>query len=899
MDEQPHGSTTHDREPPPPADEEAQIRAFYRALTGPDEVREIRIPRPTDRWKGVLSAYVDNEEKFVALVLPFTRRHLAEAIYCTLNPVDPALMARTSNKLIERAEHTTKDHEILRRTGLLVDIDPRRLTGISATDSERATALAIKDQIVRFLIDQGWSNPVVNGSSGNGGMLIYRVDLPNDAASKALVEGALKGLAARFDSEAVSVDPTVANAARIMKVPGTIAAKGDHTPARPWRVATAVIAPDAGTISREQLIALADHAEPTSEADDAGGSAQGGGQDPKDGPSSDGRDHSSSPDTPDATAALHQIRAALEAKEIGSTVKRRDGRIILDLRQCLTSADHTAGDCITIFPSGARDYRCHHDSCKDKGWQDAKVALGLSSSSSFVRSTSQKSHTAPLPVVPVFPIDILPEPVRSYVETYAAALGVPPELVAVPLLVFAGATIGNRVRIRLKPGFEQRPILYAAVVAPPGSAKSPALDAARNPLDNLQAAALNAFKEALVAWEKEVAAAKKEKKPLRPRPEPEHFFTTDATLEALAVMVAGSPGLAMVRDELVSWVKACDAYRSGRGGDRQAWLSLWAGSPLKVDRKSCDPVYVPCPVVCVVGGVQPDLLPELNDEAGRRDGFIERILWAYPDVAPAGWSEAVVSEAEHLAVLALFRTLQSAWGCPTDRPGTIVGLDPNARAGWVDWYNENATLTAEASGLPQGISAKLPNQLARLALILHCLTYPENPGLDLAGGTMADAIELVEYSRQHAHRVLIHFGAASPTQSAGVPSRIFRILDREHGVWLDRTALHRRLGGHVAAQALSDALARLEADGLIERRSVPTEGRPAEQWHAVVRNNEETEESPEKPHGDADSDPPSRPGADAQKAEQSTRGVGDSYLRGTSFDPGFRHSADEAPGAAP
>ena len=102
--------------------------------------------------------------------------------------------------------------------------------------------------------------------------------------------------------------------------------------------------------------------------------------------------------------------------------------------------------------------------------------------------------------------------------------------------------------------------------------------------------------------------------------------TPDATLEALAPMAAGSPGVAMGRDELVSWVKACDAYRAGRGGDRQAWLSIWAGAPLKVDRKTADPIYVPRPVVGVAGGVQPDLLTELNDEAGRRDALVDRFL---------------------------------------------------------------------------------------------------------------------------------------------------------------------------------------------------------------------------------------------------------------------------------
>ena len=63
-----------------------------------------------------------------------------------------------------------------------------------------------------------------------------------------------------------------------------------------------------------------------------------------------------------------------------------------------------------------------------------------------------------------------------------------------------------------------------------------------------------------------------------------------------------------------------------------------------MDRKTGAPVYVEDPVISVTAGVQPELLRELADEAGRRDGFIQRILRSYPDLAPARWTDAEVSE---------------------------------------------------------------------------------------------------------------------------------------------------------------------------------------------------------------------------------------------------------------
>ncbi|MBI4499454.1 MAG: DUF3987 domain-containing protein [Chloroflexi bacterium] len=327
-----------------------------------------------------------------------------------------------------------------------------------------------------------------------------------------------------------------------------------------------------------------------------------------------------------------------------------------------------------------------------------------------------------------------------------------------------------------------------------------------------------------------------------PKPNPlvmQHFFSMDSTIEATAQLRDESPGFALVRDELVSWVKPFDAYKSGRGGDRQNWLSLWAGAPIKVDRKGAAPISVPEPVIGVAGGIQPDLLIELANEAGRRDGFIERILWSYPDVLPERWTEATVSPSTKGAVAHLFRQLRRQ---PCDEP---VRMDEQARTLWVSWYNENQQGTAQAKGLVQGIYAKLPNQAARLALILHCLKHPTDPAdvaLDME--TMRGARELTEYFRSHAHRALTHFGVAAIAPSGGLALRMLPVLEGTAGEWLPRDDIHEGLGRSVPASEVSQALENLEGLGLAERRTVKPQGRgrPSEQWKRLY--NEKNEEIP-------------------------------------------------------
>ena len=121
-------------------------------------------------------------------------------------------------------------------------------------------------------------------------------------------------------------------------------------------------------------------------------------------------------------------------------------------------------------------------------------------------------------------------------------------------------------------------------------------------------------------------------KPVKPRPV--RIITGDATVEALAPILKQNPrGLLMHRDELSGWVRTMNMYRGGKGGDRQFYLSAWSGQDVVVDRKSegTRSIFVPHPFLCILGSIQPDMLTELADAKGRQDGFIDRILFVFPE----------------------------------------------------------------------------------------------------------------------------------------------------------------------------------------------------------------------------------------------------------------------------
>jgi hypothetical protein len=131
---------------------------------------------------------------------------------------------------------TTADHDVLRRRWLPIDCDPKRPAGISSSDEEHELALDRAFEIREALWDQGWDEPIL-ADSGNGAHLLYPIDVA--AQDDGFVKGTLDDLARRFSDTAVSIDQTVFNPARIWKLYGTVARKGDHAPivGRPHRLA--------------------------------------------------------------------------------------------------------------------------------------------------------------------------------------------------------------------------------------------------------------------------------------------------------------------------------------------------------------------------------------------------------------------------------------------------------------------------------------------------------------------------------------------------------------------------------------------------------------------------------------------------------------------------------------
>jgi hypothetical protein len=105
----------------PPQPDRAEILRAIRRITAPGQVVELRALNVVyeDRRPFILSGYFDDPDR---LATEAARIRKAQGVYITLNPPNPAVLARCAN----RVRQPTSDADIIARRWLPIDADPIR-----------------------------------------------------------------------------------------------------------------------------------------------------------------------------------------------------------------------------------------------------------------------------------------------------------------------------------------------------------------------------------------------------------------------------------------------------------------------------------------------------------------------------------------------------------------------------------------------------------------------------------------------------------------------------------------------------------------------------------------------------------------------------------------------------
>jgi Protein of unknown function (DUF3987) len=395
---------------------------------------------------------------------------------------------------------------------------------------------------------------------------------------------------------------------------------------------------------------------------------------------------------------------------------------------------------------------------------------------------------SPLGVIPApvrFPIEVLPSPLRPFVEEVAWALPCPPDFVAIPMLAIGGGAAGNARRLSIKSSHSQSASIFAAFVARPGSGKSPALDFVRRPLEKQEARWYRDHQAAHKLWRQEqqlfeeLARDKRHRaedaENLEPEPTLRRAVVDNCTMEAFPSILLENPrGLSFIMPELTALTGGLNQYKM-KGNDKQTLLNLWDGAPIRIDRKGQAEgktfVRVPHPFGAIVGALTPSGLKLLRGETNKRqapdDGFLDRFLFAYPEDVPAegeGWKDVSqdVIERWDLTVKKLLnlKMVEDEEACS---PWKLIYFTPGGKEAWKDFTHRHAA-ESNAEDFPdhlRGPWAKMKGYQGRLALILHLLEAhcqdTEKDGVDEKD--MGNAEKLINYFKAHAKRIYLSIDA--------------------------------------------------------------------------------------------------------------------------------------------
>lgn len=290
-----------------------------------------------------------------------TRKSLSDInkssnVFITLNPLldsaaEKAVSKNGNLKAVTRGGGI-RDDEIAAYRWVLVDIDPVRKAetqGVSSTDEEKDAAWEVGTSIRAFLKEKGFCDPVIC-DSGNGYHLHYRISLPNDGETRALVKQFLSVLAGKFTSESAKVDTTVYNPARIIKLYGTVARKGNDTEERPHRKSGFIEFPLGAELkvnSKDLLEAVAGKVEAKQSVD--------------------------IPDEGKQLDRVEWVRSFMEDHGILYWEEtNRSGEVKFYFEEgCPFDPSHKRKDAyVCVFPSGKAIFKCLHESCSGYGWHD-------------------------------------------------------------------------------------------------------------------------------------------------------------------------------------------------------------------------------------------------------------------------------------------------------------------------------------------------------------------------------------------------------------------------------------------------------------------------------------------------------------------------------------------------
>lgn len=334
----------------------------------------------------------------------------------------------------------------------------------------------------------------------------------------------------------------------------------------------------------------------------------------------------------------------------------------------------------------------------------------------------------PLPITTDFPIEIFPDEIAHYIRECARTLQNSVDYMGCSLLWIISLCIGNSLRVEVKKGWQEISTIWMAIVGGAGLGKSPSINSIIFPLEEINGEERRRYAKAKKEYDEYKELSKKDQETVVEVPEPKRtqFIVDDVTIEALINLHSHNQnGVGVFKDELAGWFKDMNKYKEG--SDKEQWLSSWSGKGIAVDRITRQSDYIGKPILPVLGGIQPNVLAGFFTEENIDNGFLDRMLFTYPDLEVEGYIE---DEIEHKVykyyrdvIVMFYDQLKKIVNINNfgDIDPTIAYFDSEAKKEWKRIFNELTTKqnSDETNEQIKSMLAKQKSYIARFALLIN------------------------------------------------------------------------------------------------------------------------------------------------------------------------------------
>jgi hypothetical protein len=364
-----------------------------------------------------------------------------------------------------------------------------------------------------------------------------------------------------------------------------------------------------------------------------------------------------------------------------------------------------------------------------------------------------------------FPYDIFPDYLQEYIKCH----NIQHEYIASFMFSALATAIGNTCYLEALDGYFVKPIIYLAVVANAGSAKSPSMKIAFDFLFKMDNETFKTYKTKKASYLEEKAIFDKDKKANTPPTIPvlSQNIIQDATIETVInVLQYNNKGCVLMADELIGFIKRMNAYK--QGDDLQKWLEMWDGSSIMLQRITREETKIIDYTCNVVGGIQPGVLDQLSSGDNAYNGFYHRFLFSYPNPQEKASFEQIYKPT-HLKerVTTLFENIYLHRDNDTKTHYTMSTDALNLYKRWHD--HKNTYYNKANNDNVKGIIAKYQGYCLRFALIIQAIEDSSYRVGLIGQDSMERAIRLTEYFFANMNKALKLLNPETPIDTLRSP----------------------------------------------------------------------------------------------------------------------------------